>query len=157
MQCRAWIRKALNQNCLNYCLETLYAKSTVRLRGNYYEPFAFSRDEEAASVLCRFLKPLDCFPCDLIVDSGDLDVYRPLDPEEALVYAKKVKAELDVSARCPVAAAAGALCSPPRSPFAVCRSTTLTCTACPAGCAPQWDPTPSCPRAWARPRCPAAR
>jgi hypothetical protein len=95
-QCRAWIRKALNQNCLHYCFETLFSKSTLKLRSKYYDSHAIVRDDGAATAMCGVLKAFDTFPCDFGVDDPQLDVIRGLDPEDALVYSKKCKSELEV-------------------------------------------------------------
>ena len=66
------------------------------MRGTYYDSHAFARDEEAAAVLCRLLKPLEALPCDLTFDDARLDEPRPVEAEEAMIAAKKVKAEAEV-------------------------------------------------------------
>ena len=86
----------MNQNCLHFCIETLFSKLTLKLRTTYYEPYALVRDEEAATLVSRLLAPFDNFPCELSVDTALLDVVRPLDPEDAVDYGKCIKEQLMV-------------------------------------------------------------
>jgi hypothetical protein len=101
VQCRAWIRKALNQNCLHYCFETLFSKTKQRVRGNYYETYAFARDDEATTALRQLLKPLESLPADFAVDDVVLDTVRVVEAEDAMISAKKVKSEAEVRWRAP--------------------------------------------------------
>jgi hypothetical protein len=82
---------------LHYCFETLFSKSKQRVRGNYYDSCAFARDDEATAALRQLLKPLESLPADFLVDDPGLDTVRAIDAEDAMISAKKVKSEAEVS------------------------------------------------------------
>ncbi len=80
VQCRAWVRRVLNQNCLHFSLEALLLKASPKVLAQHYELGALIRDPSGVRALCEVLRPMDSIACDLEVDDAALDELLPVDP-----------------------------------------------------------------------------